>query len=144
MGVLHLNVVWLDSICITWDPWDSYCCCSAAFAPWLARCAKEVSFVILLLHPVSRQASLTVDPISSHRFAWAVGLLLSLSCFILVQFKDEIGEKAFKPSIATVAALICNIFTWLESAAGFCVGCFVYNNILVKYFGKEECSECKL
>ncbi len=41
-------------------------------------------------------------------------------------------------------ALTCNLFTWLESAAGFCVGCVVYNNVVVKYLGREECKECKL
>ena len=70
-------------------------------------------------------------------------MLLALTCFILVQKKDEIDESAFRASVAAVA-LTCNLFTWLESAAGFCVGCFVYNNVLVKYFGKEECKECKL
>lgn len=69
--------------------------------------------------------------------------MLALSCFIIVQFKDDIDEKDFKAAVAAIA-LTCNLFTWLESSAGFCVGCFVYNNVLVKYFGKEECKECKL
>ena len=69
--------------------------------------------------------------------------MLALTCFIIVQLKEKISEEAFKPTVAAIA-LTCNLFTWLESAAGFCVGCFVYNNVLVKYFGKEECKECKL
>lgn len=72
-----------------------------------------------------------------------VGLMLALSCFIIIQFKNEISEEAFRPTVAAIA-LTCNLFTWLESAAGFCVGCFIYNNVFVKYFGKEECKECKL
>lgn len=69
--------------------------------------------------------------------------MLALTCFILVQRKGDMDQNVFKSSVATIA-LICNIFTWMESAAGFCVGCFLYNNVLVKYFGKEECKECKL
>ena len=62
---------------------------------------------------------------------------------MLVQKKDEMSESAFIASVATVA-LTCNLFTWLESAAGFCVGCVVYNYVVVKYLGREECKECKL
>lgn len=69
--------------------------------------------------------------------------MLALSCFIIVQYKDNLSEETFKIAVAAIA-LTCNLFTWLESAAGFCVGCFVYNNVLVKYLGKEECKECKL
>lgn len=69
--------------------------------------------------------------------------MLALSCFVLVQKKDEIDEASFRASVAAIA-LTCNLFTWLESAAGFCVGCFVYNNFFVKYLGREECKECKL
>lgn len=69
--------------------------------------------------------------------------MLALSCFIIVQNKDNISEESYRASVISIA-LICNLFTWLESAAGFCVGCFMYNNVLVKYLGKEECSECKL
>lgn len=69
--------------------------------------------------------------------------MLGTICFIMVHLRDDIDESAVWP-IVTAIALTCNIFTWLESAAGFCVGCFVYNNVIVKYFGKEECNECKL
>ena len=69
--------------------------------------------------------------------------MLASTCFIIVQLKDKISEDAFRATVAAIA-LTCNLFTWLESAAGFCVGCFVYNIVLVKYFGKEECKECKL
>jgi hypothetical protein len=99
--------------------------------------------IIATVIAILLQPSPLWKPAPPKRFAWAIGLCLALSCFILVQFKDDIGEAAFKPAVATIA-LICNFFTWLESAAGFCVGCFVYNNVLVRYFGKEECKECKL
>lgn len=99
--------------------------------------------VIATLIAVVLQPSPLWKPAKPKRFAWFVGMLLALSCFILVQFKDDISYSAFKPAVAAIA-LTCNLFTWLESSAGFCVGCFVYNNVLVKYFGHEECKECKL
>jgi thiol-disulfide isomerase/thioredoxin len=81
-------------------------------------------------------------PASPKRFAWLIGLTLALTCFILVQFRLELGS-AYRPAVATVA-FMCNVATWLEGNAGFCVGCFLYNNVLVPYLGKEECNECKL
>jgi len=81
-------------------------------------------------------------PAKPKRFAWFIGVTLATTCFILVQFRKDLGD-AYRPSVATVA-MICNLATWLEGNAGFCVGCFVYNSVLVKYMGQEECSECKL
>lgn len=81
-------------------------------------------------------------PAKPKRFAWLMGLSLAVSCFILVQFREELGS-AYKPAVATIA-LTCNTATWLEGNAGFCVGCFLYNNLFVKYFKYEECNECKL
>ena len=81
-------------------------------------------------------------PANPKRFAWLIGLSLGTTCFILVQFRKELGD-AYIPSVTTIA-LICNLATWLEGNAGFCIGCFVYNNIMVKYMGGQECSECKL
>jgi thiol-disulfide isomerase/thioredoxin len=99
--------------------------------------------IIATLIAVVLQPSPLWKPANPKRFAWGVGLMLALTCFIIVQLKDKISEEAFRATVAAIA-LTCNLFTWLESAAGFCVGCFVYNNVLVKYFGKEECKECKL
>lgn len=81
-------------------------------------------------------------PARPKRFAWLIGLSLAVTCYTLVQFKEELGD-AYKPAVAGVA-LTCNVATWLEGNAGFCVGCFIYNNILVKFFKYEECKECKL
>ena len=47
-------------------------------------------------------------------------MTLAISCFVIIQFKDEISEKYFNAALAAIA-LTCNLFTWLESAAGFCV-----------------------
>ena len=81
-------------------------------------------------------------PAKPKRFAWLIGLTLALSCFILVQYRTSLGS-AYKPAVAAIA-LTCNLATWLEGNAGFCVGCFLYNNVLVKMFAYEECKECKL
>lgn len=34
-------------------------------------------------------------------------------------------------------ALCCNLFTWLESSAGFCFGCAVNNRYIVPHFGSS-------
>ena len=81
-------------------------------------------------------------PARPKRFAWLIGLILGTTCFILVQFRVELGS-AYRPAV-TAVALTCNLATWLEGNGGFCVGCFLYNNVLVPYMGHEECSECKL
>ncbi|CAJ1938900.1 unnamed protein product [Cylindrotheca closterium] len=81
-------------------------------------------------------------PANPKRFAWAIGLMLATTCFILVQYRKELGA-AYKPSV-TAVAFTCFLATWLEGNAGFCVGCFLYNNVLTKYFHYEECNECKL
>jgi thiol-disulfide isomerase/thioredoxin len=81
-------------------------------------------------------------PAKPKRFAWLIGLSLAISCFVLVQYRHRLGN-AYKPSVAAIA-LTCNLATWLEGNAGFCIGCFIYNNVLVKFFSYEECKECKL
>lgn len=82
-------------------------------------------------------------PAKPKRFAWMVGLTLACICFTFVMIgKDDLGS-AYKPLVATVV-FMCNIFTWLESACGWCFGCFVYNTYLAPWFNLEECSECKI
>lgn len=94
------------------------------------------------LMAVALQPAPLWKPARPKRFAWLIGLTLATSCFILVQFKEELGN-AYKPAVATIA-LMCNAATWFEGNAGFCFGCFLYNNLFVKYFKYEECKECKL
>lgn len=98
--------------------------------------------IIGTLMSIALQPAPLWKPAKPKRFAWGIGLTLGTTCFILVQYRKEIGDH-YKASVATVA-LTCNLATWLEGNAGFCVGCFLYNNFLVKYMGKEECSECKI
>lgn len=81
-------------------------------------------------------------PANPKRFAWLIGMALATTCFILVQYRVELGD-AYKPSV-TAVAFTCNVATWLEGNAGFCLGCFIYNNVLVRFSHYEECNECKL
>jgi hypothetical protein len=95
------------------------------------------TLLAILLHPEPYW-----KPAKPKRFAWLVGLFLSVCCFTFFSLRQELGS-AYKPLVALVV-FTCNFFTWLESACGFCVGCFVYNTFLTKWFHLEECSECKI
>jgi len=81
-------------------------------------------------------------PAGPKRFAWAIGLVLATSCFVSWYFRANIGDNY--QAVVGGFIMICNIFTWLESSAGFCFGCFVYNSYLVPVMGYEECSDCKI
>ena len=81
-------------------------------------------------------------PAKPKRFAWLIGLMLGTTCFTLVQFREDLGD-AYRPAV-TAVAITCNLATFLEGNAGFCVGCAIYNNIIVPFGGGEECNECKL
>ena len=48
--------------------------------------------VIATLVAIVLQPSPLWKPANPKRFAWFVGMLLALTCFILVQFKEELGE----------------------------------------------------
>ena len=82
-------------------------------------------------------------PAEPKRFAWFIGFILVVMCMVVFSLKDEMGLEHARPWLA-VTVILCNLATWFESAAGFCVGCFIYNNYLTKYLGLEECQECKL
>jgi hypothetical protein len=82
-------------------------------------------------------------PAKPKRFAWAIGLTLASLCLTWFLIRERLGD-AYQPVI-TATVIACNIATWLESSCGFCLGCYIYNNYLVKWFDHlEECSECKL
>lgn len=95
------------------------------------------TLLAILLHPEPYW-----KPAKPKRFAWAIGLILATTCFVLFLNRAGLGE-AYKPLVATVV-FTCNVFTWLEASAGFCLGCFVYNYYLVRWFNLEECAECKI
>ena len=82
-------------------------------------------------------------PAKPKRFAWYIGLTLSTTCLIIFLFRDSISEEVYVPAVGAVA-LMCMLATWLEACAGFCIGCFVYNTMVVPLFKLEECVECKL
>lgn len=79
-------------------------------------------------------------PAAPKRFAWMIGLTLSATCFTLYMFRHEFNVR---PGLI-VTVLMCNLATWMESACGFCFGCYIYNTWLVPMLGKEVCTECKL
>jgi hypothetical protein len=83
-------------------------------------------------------------PANPKRFAWAVGLTLATSCFLVFQYRNTFATDTQYRITISIFIAMCNFFTWLESSAGFCVGCFIYNRYLTKWFGLQECSDCKL
>ena len=60
------------------------------------------------------------------RFAWSIGLILSS---LMMIFAIGFGIRGVLPfSICS----ICLFFMWMETALGICVGCKIYNFLLVK------------
>jgi hypothetical protein len=118
---------------VTWEFVSSMVFGLTPFAPlgWIAN-----------LMAIALQPAPLWKPAKPKRFAWLIGLTLATTCFIMVQFRKELGS-AYKPAVAAVA-LTCNLATWLEGNAGFCIGCFIYNTVFVKYLNYDECNECKL
>lgn len=98
------------------------------------------------------------------RFAWSIGLFLSsfaLYCILLLgRYIDTMAveqEKAVSGVLAglqaniaqnalfvlpmnptIIACLLCIIFMWFESVAGYCVGCHIYGWFLKKWWMKEH------
>jgi hypothetical protein len=95
------------------------------------------SLLSIILHPEPQW-----KPARPKRFAWAIGLTLATLCLTFFLLRDELAD-AYRPFVGATV-LTCNVATWLESSCGFCLGCFVYNNYLVKWFDLEECQECKI
>lgn len=136
MNVFHMKDPELVNVIFGIVSWEFLTSMIFGLTP-LAPLGIIATLLSLLLQPAPLW-----KPAGPKRFAWLIGLTLATTCFILVQFRKDLGD-AYRPSVAAVA-LTCNLATWLEGNAGFCVGCFIYNNFLVPYTGKEECSECKL
>ena len=84
------------------------------------------------------------SPAKPKRFAWCIGLLLVFLCLLwVIILGKETLLGAYKPLfLATV--VICNIATGLEASLGFCLGCYIYNKIIVPMFKLEECEDCKM
>lgn len=80
-------------------------------------------------------------PAGPKRFAWMIGFALVTTCLVANYFENR--------TVTLSALLMCNGATWLEASCGFCVGCWIYNNIVVRVlYGKEAkahaCKECEL
>lgn len=65
------------------------------------------------------------------KFAWIIGLVLSLTMFIFM-----VLVNSYSP-ITGIVCLICLIFLFFESAFGICLGCIVY-----KWVYKEKAQYC--
>ena len=75
-------------------------------------------------------------PAKPKRFAWVIGFSLVNICFAGYQLKLT--------WLVLATVWMCNAATWMESALGFCIGCWVWNNIVVVHFKVKPCEECKL
>lgn len=80
-------------------------------------------------------------PAPPKRFAWAIGFTLVNMCF--VGFLLDIDFLMY------LAVGFCYVATWLEACLGFCMGCFIYNRILIPFLGRvgavqpAQCDECE-
>ena len=107
----------------------------------LAPIGTVATLLAILFQPVPLW-----KPANPKRFAWSIGLVLASVCFLTVVWFRRAGlsEDSYLYMLGTTV-IMCNIFTWLESVCGFCLGCFVYNTVLVPYMDNlQECEECKL
>lgn len=65
------------------------------------------------------------------RFAWAIGLVLALTMWVLVVVKGVVGP------VNLLACGVCLLLLLFESAFGICIGCWVYNR-----FNAEQARLC--
>jgi thiol-disulfide isomerase/thioredoxin len=73
-------------------------------------------------------------PAAPKRFAWFLGLILVNTCLLAATY----GPR----ELVYVAITMCISFTWAEAVLGFCLGCFIYNKVISKILGEEECDAC--
>ena len=74
-------------------------------------------------------------PAGPKRFAWSIGALLVAACVALAVLRLKAA------ALATVVA--CMLFTWLEAALGFCLGCWVWNVVAPALGLGEPCHACE-
>jgi hypothetical protein len=65
------------------------------------------------------------------RFAWGIGLFLSITMFFLVVMYNVTGP------VNLLICLLCLTFLFLETSCGICVGCTLYN-----VFNKGKATLC--
>lgn len=75
---------------------------------------------------VGRQSPLYIGAIQK-KFAWSLGLVLSITIFILSLFLLN-DTTYFEP--LCLLCIICLILLYLETAFGICVGCKIYYLVL--------------
>jgi len=75
-------------------------------------------------------------PAQQKRFAWTLGTLMVSSCMVW-------GSQRYK-SVVTGHVLACLVLTWAEAGLDFCLGCWVWNNVMARLLGMQECEECKM
>lgn len=84
-------------------------------------------------------------PAPPKRFAWVLALFFVSACLVgMILGKTGIFGGIGQEIMVASLTSICFILTWLEAVCGFCVGCFMYNYLVVPWFGLEECAECKI
>jgi len=65
------------------------------------------------------------------RFAWAIGLVLALTMWVLVVIEHVVGP------VNLIVCAACLVLLFFESAFGICIGCKVYN-----WFNKKQAQLC--
>ncbi|MDA9129462.1 DUF4395 domain-containing protein [Candidatus Gracilibacteria bacterium] len=102
-----------------------------------------LNFIILVLwgpkySPISKLGSYLVrkqkpDYVGAiqKRFAWTLGLLLSLVVMILIYGFNMTGV------VPLILCSICIALMWMESSLGICVGCKIYSYLIKKGILKE-------
>jgi hypothetical protein len=71
---------------------------------------------------VRKQSPLPIGAVQK-RFAWSLGLVLSIAIFVLSMFL--LNDKSYFEPVCFLC-LICLTFLYLETAFGICVGCQIY------------------
>jgi hypothetical protein len=81
------------------------------------------------------------------RFAWSIGLFLSSIVLALVGYQLFFAASCLHPAALAVGSScllpmmlcgVCLVFMWLESAAGYCVGCAIYAGLAKRGVLKSE------
>ena len=77
---------------------------------------------------------------SQKRFAWAIGLVLSiflLNLTIVFPSSTPIGEESLHNALIGLSCMTCLTLLYFEAVFGICLGCKIYNKLK-----KEEAQYC--
>jgi hypothetical protein len=86
-------------------------------------------------------------PAKPKRFSWMLGLFVVGTCLGLWRYAHVADEMDRYAPYLQGLALSCIVLTWLESACGFCLGCYAYNGF--KFVSPEDaqlsaCTVCQV